>query len=330
MNIYKLELSSLEALHPFIGKCNFIPFNEYNVKREVLVNYVVEELSDLLHRGGSVLIAREEGATIGLISSESSQWDSDLFGMKISKVIHLMSSEDYLKAYFVKRKLLTELLAECCSRLSVHLSARVCKEDLSSVHALESKSFRLMDVLVTYSFDLRNQFTKESDACCHVRRFMKDEIPQLAEIANECFGDNAVATDRFHADPTLPSEKSSQLYVKWLLDSCKDSSNEILVAEIDGNPVGFNICNINDLLNKRLGFRLGTIAITAVRPSARRRLVATSLLNNSLKWFSDKVDFVETGGQVSNYAIQRSWTKVGFKISKAQCTFHWSISPDSL
>jgi hypothetical protein len=330
VKIYSLEHRSLEEVKPFIGQCGFIPFNDYNIERAILVNNVIEELSDILYRGGSVLVAREQGKTIGLISSEVSQWDSDLFGTKISKIIHLLSSEDYVKSCIVKRKLVSDLIAECCSKLSVHLSARIYKEDLSSTHALESKSFRLMDVLVTYSFDLRNKRINEPEVSCHVRESKQDEILELAEIASECFSNSPVATDRFHADPTLPAEKSGLLYVKWVVDSCKDPSNKVLVAEIDGTPVGFNICNTNDLLDKRLGFRLGTIAITAVKPTERRRLVATSLLNASLKWFTNKVDVVETGGQVSNYAIQRAWCKVGFKIIRSQCTFHWSVLPDSL
>ena len=58
-------------------------------------------------------------------------------------------------------------------------------------------------------------------------------------MAFECFEDTAVATDRFHADPVLPKVKSSELYAKWLVNSCNDPSSEVLVAEIDGKPVGF-------------------------------------------------------------------------------------------
>ena len=94
--------------------------------------------------------------------------------------------------------------------------------------------------------------------------------------------------------------------------------------------MAFNICNINDSLSDPIGLRVGTMALTAVDSSARNKLVALSLLNASLAWFADKVDVVETGGQVSNFAIQRAWNAVGLKITRSQCTFHWSVLTESL
>jgi hypothetical protein len=72
------------------------------------------------------------------------------------------------------------------------------------------------------------------------------------------------------------------------------------------------------------------MTLTAVDSSARNKLVATSLLNVSLAWFADKVDVIETGGQVSNYAIQRAWNAIGLKIIRTQCTFHWSVLTESI
>jgi ribosomal protein S18 acetylase RimI-like enzyme len=187
-----------------------------------------------------------------------------------------------------------------------------------------------MDVLVTYLFDMQKHKRIDSDTGYHIREFKPDEIHELSEITLECFGNHIKVTDHFHADPTLPREKSDLLYVKWLIDSCNDANSVVLVAERDGKPVGFNVCRINDPLDERLGIRLGTMVLTAVKPSERRKLVASSMLNASLAWFAGKVDFVETGGQVSNYAVQSLWTKLGFKLIRSQCTFHWSVFPDSL
>ena len=111
---------------------------------------------------------------------------------------------------------------------------------------------------------------------------------------------------------------------------CNDPLSEILVAEIEGKPVGFNICKIDNSLSDIIGLRVGTMALTAVDSSARNKLVATSLLNASMSWFTDKVDVIETGGQVSNFAIQRAWNAVGLKIVRSQCTFRWSVLTESL
>lgn len=330
MRIHSLEKPSSDELKPLLVSCNFVPFKEYGVQEDLLVNYITNELSDLISRKGSVLVAEEQGKIIGLLSSEKSDWDSSHFGIDISRITHLYATGDYFESFNVKQKLISHLQTKCLSDLSLHVSMRVHKEDLSSIHALESKSFRLMDVLVTYFFDLRKQNRVKIETQTHVRSFKQEEIPQLAEISRMCFKDNPVATDRFHADPTLSSEKSGELYTKWLIDSCHDLSAAVLVAEVDGKIIGFNICTINKPLADELGIRLGTITLTAVIPSERNKLVATSMLNASLDWFADKVDIVETGGQVSNYAIQRAWTKTGFNIIRSQCTFHWAVLPESL
>lgn len=329
MLVRDLELRSVDELKPFIAKCDFLPFGGYVVGKDSIASYIVQELSDIISRGGSCLVAEEQGEIVGLISSERSDWDSSHFGVEISKIVHLLATGDYFGSFAIKQKLVSQLTAKSCKNLLLHISARVLKEDLASIHALESKCFRLMDVLVTYVFNMQKQKRTDLETGYRIRQFSHDEIHELSEITLECFGNHIKVTDHFHADPTLPREKSDLLYVKWLIDSCFDPDSVVLVAEKDGKPVGFNVCRINKPLNERLGIRLGTIALTAVKPSERRKFVATSMLNASLAWFADKVDFVETGGQVSNFAVQSLWTKLGFNMMRSQCTFHWSVFPDS-
>lgn len=115
-----------------------------------------------------------------------------------------------------------------------------------------------------------------------------------------------------------------------MFNSCNDPFSVVLIAEIDGKPIGFNVCSINPTLSNLIGLRVGTMTLTAVDSSTRNKRVATSLLNASLAWFADKVDVIETGGQVSNYAIQRTWNTIGLKITRVQCTFHWSVLTENI
>ena len=329
MNICSYEPSCLDKMKRFIAQCDYLPFFEYGISRDVVSNYIIEEISDTVSNGGFVFVAKEAEEIIGLIDSESLKWDSTHFGIETAKINYLLASGDYFKSLHTKEELVTHLLRNCYNRLTLHLSARVNKEDLSSIHALENKSFRLMDVLVTYSYDLRNTKGLETAPVHPVRSIRPCDLPKLAKIAVECFGQMPVATDRFHADPVLPKEKSDELYIEWLVNFSQDPSNGILVAEINGNPVGFNLCKVNKSISDKIGLKLGTMVLTAVKYSERNKLVGVSLLNASISWFRDKVYIIESGGQVSNYPIQRVWSKVGFKIMKSQCTFHWSALPDS-
>ena len=330
LEMFLLETKLPENLSKFLTSSLINPFASYGVSQDRFVNYTLSELSEIVSKNGFVFVAQEDKEIVGLISLKKSNWDSKHFGIEISKIEHLIASGNYLESTNIKKRLVSKLLAKCGKELLLHVSVRVNKEDLSSIHALESKGFRLMDILVTYSMDLREHPKITANNQYQIRRFRPDEVSELEQMALECFEDTAVATDHFHADPVLPKVKSSELYAKWLVNSCTDPSSEVLVAEIGGKPVGFNVCNINNSLADQIGLRLGTMVLTAVEPSARNKLVGTSLLNASIAWLADKVDVVETGGQVSNFAIQKAWKAVGLKISRSQCTFHWSVLTESL
>jgi dTDP-4-amino-4,6-dideoxy-D-galactose acyltransferase len=324
MNIEPYDSCHLDSLKQFIAKCNYLPFSEYGVSRDQISDYVVGELSETVSSGGFVFVAKDSEETVGLIDLKKLEWDSAHFGIETAKIDYLLASGDYLKSLYTKQKLISRLMMECHDRLVSHMSIRVNKEDVSSIHALESKAFRLMDVLVTYSFDFRKQ-KLETATVYPVRFFKQSDLPRLIEISLECFGQAPVATDRFHADPFFSKEKSDRLYSEWLKNLSQDPSNVLLVAEDNGNPVGFNVCTDNKLSACKIGLRVGSMILTAVASSERNKLVGASLLTAAVSWFQDKVDIVESGGQVSNYRIQRAWSRVGFKQTRSQCTFHWSI-----
>lgn len=329
MEILPLDAKMGPVLDAFIANSLFNPFEIYGVNQDVFVKHTRLEFLSLISKGGFVLVAKNNDKLVGLISLLRSEWDSKHFEIPISKIVHLIAIGNYFEQTNIKRKLISSLLVKCSKDLLLHVSARVNKEDLSSIHALESGNFNLMDVLVTYSMDLRKTRLVSLKDGYNIRKFRPDEVPRLVAIAFKSF-EKTVATDRFHADPTLSKEKSSDLYAKWIENSCNDPYSEVLVAEIDGETVGFNICKINPSLIDSLGLRLGTMTLTAVDSFYRRKRIAISLLNASLSWFSGQVDVVETGGQVSNYTIQRAWNAVGLKITRSQCTFHWSVLTEQI
>ena len=325
MKIYSIEKSMLAKLKPLIADYQFKPYKEYEIEQSLLDRYVIEEISDILSReSGFVFVGEEMGELVGLATLEKLDWDTKHFGIEMAKIRHLIARDGYPKALKVKRELISHLLAECREKRISHISARIYKEDISSIHALENKGFQLMDVIVTYYLDLRKMKPVRPRTQCRIRQFKQEDMPKLKEIVMECFGVETVATDHFHADPTLPKEKSDELYVQWIIESIREPSDTILIAELNRKLIGFTACRVHRSLGEKLGIRFGTIILTGVIPSARGKSVATSLSHAALQWFADKVDIVERGGQVSNYAVQRVWNRSGFRIVRSQCTFHWS------
>ena len=325
MKVYPLERPMLKRLKPLVANYQFKPYNEYKIEQSLLESYVIDEISDILSREENfVLVAEEMGKLIGLVSLERLDWDTKHFGIEMAKIGHLITSGGYSKAFEVKCELISHMLTKCCQKQISHLSARVYKEDLSSIHALESKSFRLMGIIVTHSLDIRKRNSVHLEHKWHIREFELDDVPKLANIAMKSFKEQPVVTDRFHADSFLPKEKSDDVYVQWIINSCKGLSDTVLVAEMNGTPVGFTVCKVYKSLCEKLGVRFGAATLIAVTPSARGKTIHTSLLNAALQWFDDKVDIVEVGAQINNYAGQRAWSRLGFKIIRSQCTFHCS------
>jgi ribosomal protein S18 acetylase RimI-like enzyme len=324
-NIHRLGRDDSDRLLPLIASYQFNPYRQYQIDRSILESYVIDEIVNLLsNRDNFALAAEERGALVGLISVEKLGWDTKYFGMQMARMPHLIVSNGYPQAFELKCELITRILSECHKENIRHISARVAKEDTSSIHALESKGFRLMDVIITGSVDLRNREITQTENRWPVREFNSNDIPKLVDIAIKSFGEQPIAKHRFHADPFLPQEKSNYLYVQWLLSSCKGLADTVLVAEMNETPVGFIACKVERQLSEKIGIRLGVVFLTAVTPSARQKGVYPSMLNAALNWFSGKVDIVETGAEVSNYAVQRGWNKLGFKVVRSQCTFHWS------
>lgn len=325
MKIYAIERPMLKRLKPLVEDYQFKPYKEYKIEQGLLESYVIDDISEILSRKENfVLVAEETGKPIGLICVERLDWDTKHFGIEMAKIRYLVASGDYSEAYGVKCELISRVLEECGQKRISHLSARVHKEDLSSIHALESKGFRLMGIIVTHFLDLRKRNFVHLENKWHVRQFKPDDVPKLANIAMECYKEKPVATDRFHADPSLPKEKSDALYVQWITNSCKGSSDTIFVAEMNGTPVGFTVWKVDRSLGEKLGVRFGFGMLNGVTSSARGKSVHGSLLNAALQWIADKVDIIEVGSQISNYATQRAWNKLGFKTIRSQCTLHWS------
>lgn len=313
--IDSLQESMFKRIRPLIVNYQFKPYQEYDIEQNRLVNYAVDEISSVLSRKENLVsVAEERGKLVGLVSLERLDWDAKHFGVEMAKIGYLISEGGFSKAFDVKSSLLSYLLKICSERQISHLTARVHTEDISSVHALENKSFRVMDTTVTYSFDLRKNQIPELEDQCYVREFRQDDLAKLANIALESFQRGRVATDRFHADPSLPSEKSDELYAKWIVNSCKGLADTVLVAEIDGIPVGYITCKVYRSLSEKLSERFGTMVISAVSSSARRKGIYTSLFNAGLRWLADRVNIVEVGTQVSNYIVQKVWNRVGFEI----------------
>ncbi len=308
---------SYDYLRSILDTNKFLPYAEYGVPIDLIIKYILGDLGDLTERNTFVLLAEENNKFLGLLAGGKSEWDSKHFGVEIANIKYLFTSGEYYERRQHAKKLLSHLATNSKFRLVITKSHT---EDTPFIHALEDNSFQLMDTLVTYYFDFKNKISDFKETC--KIEPLKDETPELKKIAKTSFSETRVATDHFHADHRLDEAKSDSLYEKWIDDIKKDKNNFVLVAKIDNRAVGFTTGKINYELNRYSNKKIGSLVLSAVDPEYRQAQVYTSMIQAFLRWFSDKVDIVDLGTHVANYSVQRAWSKLGFRISRSQHTWH--------
>lgn len=319
MKVRALDESALPALRPLIMNYGFKPYMEYGILEDRLVNYILDEVEHYLSSNKSIcLTAEEDGEPAGFISASKLEWDSRHFGIEMARIKHLVANGDYSESFATKSALLSAVLKEAPQRNIQHFTACIHTQDTSSLHALEKNGFQVMDSRLTYAIDLhKKRFIKHRNQY-PIREFRNGDLKHLGQIALESFTLGRLATDRFHADPSLSSKKSDELYVEWIINSCRGSADIVLVAEIDGTPVGYITCELSEDLTQKLGRRFGFVIINAVSPSARGKGVYASLFNSALGWLAERIDIVEVGTQIGNYVVQKVWTKFGLSLNRSE------------
>ncbi|MGA3288667.1 MAG: GNAT family N-acetyltransferase [Candidatus Bathyarchaeia archaeon] len=308
---------STDHLRNILTANKFLPYAEYGISIDCLINYIVRNIQDSLEKGSFVLVAEEKNNILGLLVGGKSEWDSKHFGIEIAIIRYLFTSGDYYERRQCAKELLASLSAISKFKLVI---SRSHTEDIPLVHAIEDSSFQLMDTLVTYYFDFKNKISDFKESC--KIEPLKDEMPELKRIAKTSFSEASVATDHFHADHRLNEAKSDSLYEQWVEETSKDKDNVVLVAKIDNRPVGFTTGKINNQLNNYSNKKIGSLILSAVSLEYRQAHVYTSMIQTGLRWFSDKVDIVDLGTQIGNYSVQIAWQKLGFRIVSSRYTWH--------
>jgi ribosomal protein S18 acetylase RimI-like enzyme len=202
------------------------------------------------------------------------------------------------------------------------VSCRADVHDFSSVHALEKKSFLLMDGLVTYTMDM-SKFKKNGQRIsCQIRLFDKDDLTKIEKIAQ-----NSFSLDRYHNDCHLPRQQSDILYKEFVKNASKGvGADRILVAVSEGKVIGFNTIESKNRLLAHIGIPVSTFVLNAVSSEYRNRGVYSSLIYESLNELSGQTDEVEIRTHVNNFPVHHALSRLGFKLTRSQVTYHrWNL-----
>ena len=179
-----------------------------------------------------------------------------------------------------------------------------------------------MDTLVYYAQNLAAGEIPPDTSNVLVRPVRRGEEEDMVQ---------AVAADSFrgyfghyHADSRLDRKKCDEAYTSWALLSCtrRDVADEVLVADLDGSIVGFATLRLNTPDE-------GEGVLFAVAPSTQGEGIYRSFMIHGMRWCLSKgATRMVVSTQITNTAVQKVWTRLGFEPSHAHYTFHkWFDTP---
>ncbi len=322
-SIKELEVSDLKIVRALLDSYQFKPYHYLGqLRNEQLADFTCDELAgalSLAEDNFTYLLCDRERA-LGLVMLRLLPWDRQIFGKEMASIPYLIAMPNQDEEVQIKAVLLSRLIDKCRELGIEHLSARVDAADLPSIHALEEAGFRLMDTLIIYSFDFDRDLVKEIKSPFQIRSQEERDVESVVSISSLCFHNYI---DRFHSDPTLDDENCDRMYAEWARNSCQGVvADQVFVAEIKGQVVGFATCKFHTEVNRFIDRRIGEIVLVCVSPEVRGHGLYTGFIHHGLYWFQGKVDYVQVVTQINNTYVQHAWAALGFRPVGCRVTFH--------
>jgi hypothetical protein len=237
-----------------------------------------------------------------------SKIDSERFGFKISK---LNSFEPDLKSQIKQLKINGVKL----------IISRINSNNIKLLNELEDLNFRIKDtqLTVTHSFSntekIIEDFSQINDVS--IEEAMENDTNIIANLAYEAFK----GYGHYSVDEKLDKEKSNYIYKDWAQRSCTDKSvaDYMFIAKINNQIAGFLTLKINNERGKVYGIQhLGAVDKNFRNYNVFRNLILKCLIAG----IEYKHNWHESYLLSTNYAVLRSYLKMGFKITDSNHTMH--------
>ena len=289
----------------------FKPLAQHNLGRQSsLLDFARDRVRRALEsKNCDARVVFQQGHASGFASLRPLTWDSEQLGILAARIDYLVAEGSYDEQLRLKEALLEHILWEAYERGFHHLSARVDASDFSSLHALECAGFVTVDTIMTFAMDFAKQQPRQPRHDFEIRLAHASDADKVAALAKHAF-----VYDRFHVDPFIDRERADALHAAWLRDSCLGkSADAVLLAESEGNLLGFTSCAVQHDTPGRLGRKVGTVLMVASAEHARGRGVAHATMMAATQWMRRKgCDVVEGGTQVCNVPSARMFRRCGF------------------
>ena len=241
--------------------------------------------------------------TIDTSVCEFLPWDTEFFGLRIGRV----------NGHSLTKQSVQEILDWARNNAIDCLYFLSDFDNPETIRLAQIHGFQLIDIRMTFELNLkkiiRNTARLASDVV--IRPARRDDVPDLESIARKSYD-----VTRFHFDQRFPREKSDALYETWIRKSCDGYADQVLIAELEKQPVGYVSLHL-------LGSGQGQIGLIGVGEKARGKGVGKTLIYSSMDWLlAQNVEIERVATQGRNIAAQRLYQSCGFLTYSVQLWHH--------
>jgi ribosomal protein S18 acetylase RimI-like enzyme len=327
MEIIEHPLELDQSLTALLADVDRLDFSEYRqLSKRDLMKIFRTELKMIMERNydPKMFLVLEERRPSGLIIIENLEWDKAIFGIKMGRFIHV-----YLGKRFENRRsdilvLLNHILGEFKQRKIQHVSIKVNVDDWPMIKTLQEMSFMVMDTTVNYSIELKKAEIQDIKTSFKIRYMKEEDADNLIGLCREIY--SGYKYDRFHREPLFQEEKSTNLYVEWIRNQINKDAEEITIAEMDGEIVGFSTLQFYKGINEEIALNFADIAIAGVSQKSRGKNIYPAMTLNHISYAKERnIDFIKTTTHVNNISVHKALIKLGFKPSCVMHTFHKNL-----
>jgi len=247
------------------------------------------------------------------------EWDTIQLGFKTG-FISFVFKQDFKDLEIYDLDEVFDILKQTIIDLNYNYTIiRLNTNEVQLIQYMENIGFNIIDTVVTFSALIEevNDSITMDDQKVQIRTVKGHDLTQLQSIAKEIF-----TLDRFHKDPVINKESADNLYKKWIENSClKIVVSEVMVAEINGEIVGFITCKFNNSNKDNGNSTTGIIDLVGVSKSVQGMGIGKILVNGAIGWFKNKkIATVKVGTQLINIPAIRLYQNMGFVIEGSQFT----------
>ena len=262
----------------------------------------------------------DTGHPAGLVLLQQLPYDTDLFGLSMAGIPYSLVRADHPAPRAVWSALLGELPRLVRREGYVHVSARVDSADIHAYQALTDANFRLMETLVSMTYDTERRGTEVLDPKEYgfdgiVREVEERDVEALADLASTSF-----TLNRYHLDEKLPHRNAGIMMAQWIRNYCADPvDHQVWVAEGPGGKLeGFLGHALNRGLERHTGVLVSGRALLAV---ANQRSGVGLMLSRAHTWQS-RGDYKEADTQLNNYGMIKVSFNLNMDMVRTKYSFH--------